>query len=277
MSTDATPKLQLPYILAAQAQKHVTHNEAIRSLDAVVQLSVISKSLATPPVSPVDGDCYIVAAAPTGAWTGQATRIAAYYDGSWRFVVPAVGWLAWVAADSTLNVYSAGAWADYILGAVSGKNLASIAQLGVNATPDATNRLSVSSPASLFNHVGNGHQAKINKNAAGDTASFLFQTNFSGRAEMGTTGDDDFHFKVSPDGASWFNALLIDRSTGKVTCQHRSREQQRRRQADHPGRDVMPPPRSISTASVSSSKSRPEPTPAALWSSGAWARPRSPP
>ena len=63
---------------------------------------------------------------------------------------------------------------------------------------------------------------KVNKNAATDTASFLFQTNFSGRAEMGTTGDDDFHFKVSPDGTAFTEAILINKTTGLVTLTPKS-------------------------------------------------------
>lgn len=51
-----TPNLDLPYIAAAQAQKHVTHNEAIRALDAVVQLSVLDRSLTSPPGSPAEGE-----------------------------------------------------------------------------------------------------------------------------------------------------------------------------------------------------------------------------
>lgn len=90
--------------------------------------------------------------------------------------------------------------------------------VGVNATADTTNRLSVSSPATLFNHEGNGHQHKINKNAAADTASVLFQTNFSGRAEFGLTGDDDFHMKVSPDGSTFHDAIIIDKDTGHTNC-----------------------------------------------------------
>ena len=58
---DISPHLLLPFILAAQAQKHVTHNEAIRLLDAIVQLSVLDRDLTVPPASPVDGDRYIVA------------------------------------------------------------------------------------------------------------------------------------------------------------------------------------------------------------------------
>lgn len=47
--------------------------------------------------------------------------------------------------------------------------------------------------------------------------SFLFQDNFSGRAEIGLTGDDDFHFKVSPDGTAWHEGISINRNTGAVT------------------------------------------------------------
>ena len=64
---DTTPNLALPYILASQAQKHVTHNEAIRALDALVQISVKDRDLAAPPGAPAEGDRYIVAAAATGA------------------------------------------------------------------------------------------------------------------------------------------------------------------------------------------------------------------
>jgi hypothetical protein len=88
--------------------------------------------------------------------------------------------------------------------------------LGVNATADATNKLAIASAASLFNHAGAGHQHKINKNSAGDTASLLFQTGFSGRAEFGTAGDDDFHVKVSADGSAWTEAMVIDKDNGRV-------------------------------------------------------------
>ena len=52
---DTTAHLALPFIMAAQAQKHVTHNEALRLLDAMVQLSVLDRDLTAPLVSPADG------------------------------------------------------------------------------------------------------------------------------------------------------------------------------------------------------------------------------
>ena len=55
---------------------------------------------------------------------------------------------------------------------------------------------------------------KLSKESAAKTLSLLFQDNFSGRAEIGLTGDDDFHFKISPDGSTWTDALVLDKTTG---------------------------------------------------------------
>lgn len=209
---DQTPNLSLPYIMAAQAQKHVTHNEAIRMLDALTQISVASRILTAPPATPADGVRYILPAGATGVWAGAAGRIAAFQDGAWATFAPREGWLAWVADEAVAVVYTGGAWALMSGGGSAG----SVPLLGINATADTTNRLSVSAPATLLNHAGSGHQAKVNKAAAGATASLLYQTAFSGRAEMGTTGDDDFHIKVSADGATWREALVIGGATGRA-------------------------------------------------------------
>ena len=65
---DFSAKLTLPYILPNQAQKHVTLNESLRRLDALVQISVISMTEAAPPADPSEGDRYVVADGATGAW-----------------------------------------------------------------------------------------------------------------------------------------------------------------------------------------------------------------
>jgi hypothetical protein len=69
--TDTSPALSLPYIQPSQAQKHVTHNEALRMLDAVTQLSVQSSTLTQAPAVPVSGDRYLVGFGATGDWAGQ--------------------------------------------------------------------------------------------------------------------------------------------------------------------------------------------------------------
>lgn len=213
-----TPNLGLPYIMAAQAQKHVTHNEAIRALDALVHLAVIDRDSTAPPDEPVEGDRHIVGAAGTGAWSGHDLEIAAFQDGGWAFYAPRPGWRAWIVEESALRAWNGTAWIAVSSGDGGGDGGdGTFDTLGINATADETNRLALSSSASLFNHAGAGHQLKLNKSAAGDTAALLFQTGFSGRAEMGTAGDDDFHFKVSADGSTWHDSILIDRDTGEVS------------------------------------------------------------
>ena len=73
---DATTHLLLPYILASQAQKHVPHNEALRILDGLVQLSVLDRDLTAPPGSPADGDRYIVGSGATGDRAGWDLNVA---------------------------------------------------------------------------------------------------------------------------------------------------------------------------------------------------------
>lgn len=78
---DETTNHLLPYILAAQAQKHVTHNEALRTLDALVQLAVVDRDLDTPPAAPDEGARYIVGASPTGEWAGHQGMPARFLPG----------------------------------------------------------------------------------------------------------------------------------------------------------------------------------------------------
>lgn len=210
----ATNLLGLPYLAAAQAQKHVTHNEALRSLDALVQLAVADATLTDPPGSPAEGDRYIVPAAAAGAWAGHETDIAAFVDGAWAFFTPLAGWLAFDAGSSSVLVFDGSGWESV------GGFLGVIEQLGINAVADATNRLAVGSNAVLFAGIeaGDGGTGDIrfvvNKETDGDTASLLFQSGFSGRAEVGLAGDTDLVFKVSPNGADWVEAIRIDKETG---------------------------------------------------------------
>ena len=118
---DTTPNLNLPYIAAAQAQKHVTHNEAIRALDAVVQLSVLDRSLTSAPGTPAEGDRYIVAAGATGAWSGHDLEIAAWQDGAWAFYAPVEGWLAWVMDEAALLAFDGADWVNAAASAAAAK------------------------------------------------------------------------------------------------------------------------------------------------------------
>ncbi|MGE0212735.1 MAG: DUF2793 domain-containing protein [Parvibaculaceae bacterium] len=218
-----TMHLALPFILPAQAQKHVTHNAALLKLDTLLHLAVKDRDLATPPATPAEGDRYIVAASPTGDWTGHVGEIAAFEDGAWGFHAPKEGWCAFVEDEGRLLVRRGGLWVDVatLLG-----ELQNLSLLGVRTTADTTNRLAVRSNAILYTalHAGDGGDGdirfKVNKEGASDTASLLYQTGFSGRAELGLAGDDDFHLKVSPDGSAWTGAILVDRTTGQLRLDH---------------------------------------------------------
>lgn len=206
--SDLSARLALPYLMPAQAQKHVTLNEALTGLDALVQASFEALAATTPPPVPAPGEMHALAATATGAWAGQEAGTLAYWDGSaWIFLAPQPGWRGWDKADGRLVAWDGSAWV-----AVGGNP----DMLGVNATPDAVNRLAVGSQASLFSHDGAGHQVKVNKAAAGDDAGFVFQTNWSTRALFGTLGDDDFTLKVSDDGSSFTNALEVAADDGVV-------------------------------------------------------------
>lgn len=105
-----TPNLLLPFLEAAQAQKHVTVNESLRALDALVHLSVIDSDQSAPPGSPADGDRHVVAAGATGAWAGKDGAVAAWQDGAWAFLTPKAGWQAWERSGGRWLVHDGANW-----------------------------------------------------------------------------------------------------------------------------------------------------------------------
>ncbi len=359
--SDTTTHLGLPYLLAAQAQKHVTHNEALRLLDAMVQLSVLDRTRTAPPASPADGNRHLVASGATGLWAGWDLNVAFWVDGAWIRLVPRTGWLVWVADEGLFLVWTGTAWevvgeprdvsdavfslvndadptkkATFSLAGISAGTTRSftlpntsselailagtqtfsgnktfsgtltasgtvtvsaasatigtatttatygmgtgatttgvtktvnigtggasgsttvvnigsatagaggttvintptvtfanaVTQVGMpqanltaqllglgGATADSYNRISVNTPAVLLNNAGAGIEATVNKAAAGHDAAFAFKTGFSARALIGLLGNDDFSFKVSPDGSAFFDAIRIDRASGQV-------------------------------------------------------------
>lgn len=210
---DKSERLSLPYIMPAQAQKHVTHNEAVRHLDALVHLDVLGLEAIDPPASPSAGDCFVVGVNAAGEWLGQDGRIAAFQDSAWTYFEPRAGWRCFDRATKRLMAFDGTNWINVADQADAFDNLD---HLGVNATADATNRLTVSSAASLFNHAGSDHRLTVNKAQPGDTASLLFQTNWQGRAEAGIAGDDVFRIKVSDDSANWHEGMAISPSDGRA-------------------------------------------------------------
>jgi Protein of unknown function (DUF2793) len=104
-----TDRLALPLLAAAQAQKEMTHNEALTLLDALVQLVVVGH-IAAPPATPAPGQCWIVATGATGAWAGRDGSIACWTGGGWRFAAPFPGMKAWHATEGVEYRRDATTW-----------------------------------------------------------------------------------------------------------------------------------------------------------------------
>jgi len=208
--SNLSANLSLPFIQPSQAQKHVTHNEALLRLDTVVQLSVQLIGAQTPPAAPANGEIFALGAGATGDWAGQDGKLACYSDESWAFLTPQDGWRAFNFDDHGLHVFSAGTWLPVV------PPLQNLDGLGVGTTSDAANRLAVASDAALFTHDGSDHRLTINKASTSDTASLVMQSGWSGRAELGLTGDEDFHFRTSADGSTWVTAFSLRTSNGQL-------------------------------------------------------------
>ena len=103
-----SPKLGLPYLEMSQAQKEITHNEALARLDALVQARCLGQRDA-PPAEAGEGDLYTVGESPTGAWSGHAGELAAWYGG-WLFLTPQAGWSLLDGARGRRLTHDGSAW-----------------------------------------------------------------------------------------------------------------------------------------------------------------------
>jgi hypothetical protein len=216
-----TPKLDLPLIAPAQAQKHITHNEALKALDSILHVSVSSRSLLEPPTDPENAASYLLPAGSQGLWQNQDGKLAVVESGHWSFFTPKSGWVIWVEDEAQALISDGSLWHGLVN---EGRDTFSPI-MGVNTMADETNRLSVKSDAVLLSHddatPGSGDMRLIlNKAVANDTASIVYQSNWSGRAECGLSGDDRLQIKVSTDGADWKTALSVDPISGVVDMPH---------------------------------------------------------
>lgn len=195
---DISPRLALPYLLPNQAQKHVTHNKALRRLDALVQVAVLDRDLTAPPAAPKEGGCWIVAVGASGDWAGHESEIATWQDGAWAFIASGTGWLAWVMDESAPCVWTGTEWAE-----------------ADDTNPFAAKLNKALWTARAVAEGGDGDlRYTLNKESPANVLSLLMQPAWSGRAEIGLTGDDDLYVKVSPDGAIWTEAMSINRADG---------------------------------------------------------------
>lgn len=109
MSEQVTGRHALPLLQPAQAQKHVTVNESLLRLDGLVNLVLQGTARVQPPAV-VEGACWGVGIGATGAWEGQAGRIAIGANGGWVFATPQRGQRAFLLDLGAEAVWDGQEW-----------------------------------------------------------------------------------------------------------------------------------------------------------------------
>ncbi|MHA1127758.1 MAG: DUF2793 domain-containing protein [Alphaproteobacteria bacterium] len=108
-----TYQFGLPLVQAAQAQKHVTVNEALARLDAVAQMRVKADDWEIPSASSVEGEAHVVGPIASNEWAGQSGKVAIFSNGGWVFLAPKVGWRAWNEILGAEIVFDGVEWVRY--------------------------------------------------------------------------------------------------------------------------------------------------------------------
>ncbi len=109
---DETMQLALPLLQPAQAQKHVTVNEALVRLDGLTHLVLQSVDTATPPNAGDDGESWAVPLGAVNAWDGHGGEVAIWSNGGWVFVQPQTGWRGWIADRHAGAIFDGQGWAE---------------------------------------------------------------------------------------------------------------------------------------------------------------------
>lgn len=209
-----TPLLGMPEIAESQSSKYITHNEALRIIDALVHLAPIDKDLTSPPGSPSDGDLYIVGPSATGGWSGHDDDIAYYSSSSWIFITPQEGMQAWMQDEDSFYTFE-GASAGW----VQGSGLGATTFLGLTDTPSSysgTNEyyVRVNSAGNALEFVAPPYDMGGYRNgkpgASEEIYRFVFvrgvdfADDFSGsRASAGTAANAETIFSIRKDGVEF--------------------------------------------------------------------------
>ncbi|MFK7880363.1 DUF2793 domain-containing protein [Roseobacter sp.] len=214
---DISSSLSLPFIQPSQAQKHVTHNEALRILDVVTQLAVLADDQSTPPQSPAEGDRYIIDSSATDAWSGHVGDVALFENGGWQFFSPKSGWRAYVTSREALIVHDGSDWIDLDSAEIQDIEAFGLGMTSLPDTPFAA-KLNTALWTGLYQADGGTGSmiTRLNKENAPDDAGFVFQQDFNTRGLFGLFGSNNLRLATSTDGIVFQEGLSVDVATGIV-------------------------------------------------------------
>jgi hypothetical protein len=108
ITSNATARMKLPYLVASQAQKEVTHNEALEIIDVLLHAFALAIEN-TPPDVPEKNDCYIIGTEPQGEWENYSNALA-YYTTGWNFIEATEGMTVWVRSTRCHYTYDGTSW-----------------------------------------------------------------------------------------------------------------------------------------------------------------------
>lgn len=193
-----TARLGLPLLQAAQAQKHVTVNEALARVDALAQLVLQSRGVVTPPLAAGEGDAYAVPGGAVNAWDGQDGRLAVWLNGGWDFVDPVAGWRAAVADEGVVALFDGVEW---IAGAeaVSPGGAATVRRVIEVDHPVSAGASSVTGAIIPAGAIVSGVTGRVIADLGGSAATF--------RVGIGGVSDDRYGSGIGTGAGAWFRGV----------------------------------------------------------------------
>ncbi|MDO5704091.1 MAG: DUF2793 domain-containing protein [Paracoccus sp. (in: a-proteobacteria)] len=198
MSLNDTLRLGMPLLQPAQAQKHVTVNEALMRLDGLVNLVLQSRAVTEPPEVVIDGQCWGVPSGAVGAWAGQAGKIAIGSNGGWMFVAPQAGMRSQIVDLGVEAVHDGQAWVPGALsmGGFGSALMAGMAEAEVQVGSGATFDTGVVIPAGV---MVIGAAARVTQPITGSLSTW----------KLGNIGAEDrFGSGLGRGQGSWARGLL---------------------------------------------------------------------
>ena len=199
------PWREFPYITSKLL------NDSIAPLVAgIVHGAAVNAIAKDPPAAPADGDLYIVAASPTGAFVGHTNKIALYQAGSWTFSDPGKDEAHLNEGDNSIYHWSGTAWNK--IGSLGVSKLDDLADVDLKTTaPTSGQSLVYNGSSWIPSTPGQPAQVLSSKFQTGDLNSEMFH-NVTVKTKVGYVYVMDFGgtFHASHENSIGYYMFNID-------------------------------------------------------------------